>query len=156
MINRKLNMNLKNQNPIYKELLDLNLINKNRLYKISNKTRDKKISVFKDKKTKIIFLEKHVTNENYYSSLKYISNKIKTDKGNLKITEISDDKRRVKQFQNICKNKAVLDYGCGWGGFLKKLKLTKSLSGIELREECFNLIKKSKKKIDIQKKNKFF
>jgi hypothetical protein len=57
-------------NPIYKELLNLKLIKKKDIIKISNKTRDSKVKVLKDKKTKIIFLEKFITNKNYYSSKK--------------------------------------------------------------------------------------
>ena len=58
-------------NPIYNELKKLNLIKDKNLKKISNKTRDKKISVFQDLKTKIIFLEKFTTHSNYYSLVKY-------------------------------------------------------------------------------------
>jgi hypothetical protein len=54
-------------NPIYYELKKLKLISNRNLIKIHNRTRDKKISVFKDKKSEIIFLEKYVTNTNYYS-----------------------------------------------------------------------------------------
>ena len=68
------------QNPIYHELKKLKLISDKNLFKINNKTRDKKISVFKDKKEKIIFLEKFITNTNYYSSLKYKDN----DRKNIK------------------------------------------------------------------------
>ena len=42
-------------NPIYFELIKLNLIKKTNIVKISNKCRDKKISVYQDKKTKVIF-----------------------------------------------------------------------------------------------------
>ena len=38
---------------------------------LNNKTRDKKIKVIKDFKTKIIFLEKYITTNEYYSLLKY-------------------------------------------------------------------------------------
>ncbi len=139
----------KNTNPIYNELIDLNLIKNSRLIKINNKTRDKKIKVIKDLKTKIIFLEKYITSSNYYSSVKYRSSKIKTNRGIINAPEISDDSRRVKQFNKFCKKKDILDFGCGWGGFLKKLKNFKSLSGVELRKECLNHIKSNIKKINI-------
>ena len=58
-------------NPIFDELIKLKLISKLNLITLSNKTRDKKIKVIKDLKTKIIFLEKYITNNEYYSSLKY-------------------------------------------------------------------------------------
>ena len=59
------------KNPIIDELKKLKLISDFNLNILSNKTRDKKIKVIKDHKTKIIFLEKYVTSNNYYSSLKY-------------------------------------------------------------------------------------
>ena len=62
------------QNPIYYELKKLKLISDKNLIKINNKIRDKKMAVFKDKKEKVIFLEKFTTNINYYSSIKYKDN----------------------------------------------------------------------------------
>lgn len=136
-------------NPIYKELLNLKLIKKKDIIKISNKTRDSKVKVLKDKKTKIIFLEKFITNKNYYSS--------KKSKKNFKIANsrnstfaLEDNKRRIADYQRLCKNKTVLDFGCGWGHFLKKLIKPKSLNGVELRKDCIEYLKKSKKNINIK------
>ena len=138
-------MTKNNLNPIYKELLHLKLIKKKNIINISKKTRDKKISVLKDKVSKIIFLEKFITNQNYYSSIKYDSKKVKTLDGNVKTTDLNDDKRRLEQFQKLFVNKKILDFGCGWGGFLKKLKNARSLNGIELRKECIEYFEKNKK-----------
>ena len=49
------------KNPIFDELIKLKLISKLNLITLNNKTRDKKIKVIKDLKTKIIFLEKYIT-----------------------------------------------------------------------------------------------
>ena len=43
----------------------------------------------------------------------------------------------------------MLDFGCGWGGFLKNIKESKSLSGVELRKECINHIRYNTKNINI-------
>ncbi len=149
------------KNPILNELKKLKLISKINLTTLSNKTRDKKIRVIKDLKTKIIFLEKYITSNDYYSSLKYkdgrkvlkkskkIISSIKTSSGNIKTTVIEDDYRRVDQFKKILQNKDILDFGCSWGGFLKNVKNFKSLSGIELRKECINYIQNNIKKIKI-------
>ena len=156
-------------NPIFDELIKLKLISKLNLITLSNKTRDKKIKVIKDLKTKIIFLEKYLSTNKYYSSLKYrdddvkvfdkskrkISN-TKTFSGNIKTTIIEDDYRRAVQFNKNLKNKDILDFGCGWGGFLMNLKNYKSLSGVELRKECINYIKKNIKKIEISNNINFF
>lgn len=151
----------KNTNPIYLELKKLRLINNSFLTILCNKTRDKKIRVIKDLKSKIIFLEKYMTTNEYYASLKYkdddrkflekptkITN-IKTLTGNIKVPIIEDDLRRVNQFKNILKNKNVLDFGCGWGGFLRNIKNYKSLNGVELRKECIDHIQNNIKKINI-------
>ena len=150
------------KNPIFDELIKLKLISKLNLMTLSNKTRDKKIKVIKDLKTKIIFLEKYITINDYYSSLKYkdddrkVSKKskrkianVKTFSGNIKTPIIEDDYRRVNQFSKKLKNKDILDFGCGWGGFLRNIKNYKSLSGVELRKECINFIKNNIKKIDV-------
>ena len=44
---------------------------KKNLITLSNRTRDNKIKVIKDLKTKIIFLEKYITTGDYYSALNY-------------------------------------------------------------------------------------
>ena len=150
------------KNPIIDEFKKLKLIHKSNLIKLSNKTRDKKIKVFKDVKSKIIFVEKYATTNNYYSSIKYAddarkkNNKlsikirnVKTLSGNISTPIIEDDYRRVKQFENMIKNKNILDLGCGWGGFLRNLKNYKSLNGVELRKENINFIRSNIKKINI-------
>lgn len=150
------------KNPIIDEFKKLKLIHKSNLIKLSNKTRDKKIKVFKDVKSKIIFVEKYATTNNYYSSVKYAddarkkNNKlsikirnVKTLSGNISTPIIEDDYRRVKQFENMIKNKDILDFGCGWGGFLRNLKNYKSLNGVELRKENINFIRRNIKKINI-------
>ena len=143
------------KNPIYKELKDLKLISDKNLHFINNKTRDKKIRVIRDKKIEIIFLEKFVTNSNFYKSTKYKKNdreftniKIKNQKHSLP-TNVKDDSRRAKQFNKIFRNRDVLDFGCSWGGLLRKIKNSKSLNGVEIRKECVKYIKKNLKKINL-------
>ena len=136
-------------NPIYKELKKLNLINDSCLINLNNKTRDKNIKVIKDLKTKIIFLEKNITSTKYYSSLKREMTNIEINFGNIKTHIIHDDYRRASQFEKKLKNKNILDFGCGWGGFLKNIKNYKSLNGVELRKDCLEYIKYNIKKINI-------
>ena len=164
-----MNILKKIKNPIYFELKELKLISDKNIIKIHNKTRDGKISVFKDKVSEIIFLEKVKTNKNYYSSLQYKKSYKKNTQKDLREFEeikildnrnlnryiktpiVDDNLRRKKQFNKFLLNKDVLDFGCGWGGFLKHLKKTKSLNGIELRDECINFIKSNVRKINISK-----
>lgn len=45
----------------------------------------------------------------------------------------SDDIRRVEMIKDICRNKKVLDFGCGYGGFLKHIMKTAYMcKGVEL------------------------
>ena len=61
-------MTNKISNPIYSELLKLKLIKKKNIIKISNKTRDKNVKVYRDKLSKIIFLEKAFSHSvNHYN-----------------------------------------------------------------------------------------
>lgn len=141
-------------NPIYFELIKLNLIKKTNIVKISNKCRDKKISVYQDKKTKVIFLEKY-----YFKKKKYLNykNKYKTINGKIYkkidinkkefIQKLNDDNRRVLQFKKIIKNKEILDFGCGWGNFITKIKKAKDRYAFEIREECIKFLKRKKIKL---------
>ena len=152
------------QNPIFEELIKLKLISKLNLITLSNRTRDKKIKVIKDLKTEIIFLEKYVTTNKYYSLLQYNDDDrkvfdksikkqkfqtVKISSGNIRTPLIEDDYRRAVQYEKNLKNKDILDFGCGWCGFLRNVKNYKSLSGVELRDECIKYVQKNIKKIDI-------
>lgn len=149
-------------NPIFKELLKLKIVSKKNIVRLSTSTRDKKIPVYKDLKSGVIFLEKYITDTKYYETIKYKDDirrviekskrktaLIKTLKGNIESTILEDDKRRFFYFKKLLKNKKILDFGCGWGGFLKQITEAKLLTGIELREECINYIKKKIKKIEV-------
>ena len=77
------------KNPIFNELIKLKLISKLNLITLNNKTRDKKIKVIKDLKSKIIFLEKYITSNEYYSLLKYKDDDRKVlDKSKKKLSNI--------------------------------------------------------------------
>ena len=152
---------MKITNPIFQELIKLRLIKKKNLIKLSNKTRDKKIPVYQDKQSKVIFLGQYKTSNNYYKAVKYedndtISNKnnrfskVKIQNKNIKLKLIEDDKRRFLQFKSLLNNRKVLDFGCGWGGFLKFIDKAKLLTGVELRDECIFFIRKNIKKILIK------
>ena len=53
-------------NPVYNNLLKLGLVNKDEIQIISKKTRDLEMPVYIDKKSGIIFLERHEMPVNYY------------------------------------------------------------------------------------------
>lgn len=153
-------------NPIFQELLKLKLIRKKNIIKISNTTRDKNIKVYKDKKSSVIFLEKYISNLNYYLSLKDKDSKSKKtdnvftkmqDGTTLKSPRLKENDRRISDLSKYFKNKSVLDFGCGWGFFLKKVKKhSKKCSGVEIKKYCLDYIKKNSKFINVEPKLKNF
>ena len=57
-------------NPIFKELKKLKIVSKKNVVRISTLTRDKKIAVYKDLKSRVIFLQKYTTDTKYYEAVK--------------------------------------------------------------------------------------
>lgn len=148
---------MKISNPVYFEMIKLGLIKKKNLFVLFPRTRDKNINVLKDKNSEIIFLEKNVINKRNYTdkpNLNYLKN-LKYKKKVL----LRDDVRRYSMFKKIIKNKKILDYGCGWGGFLSLTNtITKINEGYETMNICKNYIKNNynfkinSKKRDLYKK----
>jgi cyclopropane fatty-acyl-phospholipid synthase-like methyltransferase len=61
----------------------------------------------------------------------------------LKDTEF-DDERRFVQYAEMIKNKDILDFGCGAGGFLLKARNSaKSVCGVELEKSLYGHFKQS-------------
>ena len=145
-------VNLNISNPIFQKLIKLKLVKKNRLKILSKETRDKKIRVLQDTFSKIIFLEKDINNKKRYAnkpSSEYV-NILKTIK---KRKFLDDDKKRLNVFKSFIKNKSILDYGCGFGGFLHlSKKYSKNSEGFEVMKICQNFIKKGTSLKLIQKK----
>ena len=148
-------------NPVYIDLKKNKLIFDKNLITISKGTRDSKINVLKDKKENIIFLQKYITGHNYYLDVKNndkrsLSNKsqkkinhVYTKKGNIITSYLKDDERRKKNLNKFFVGKDILDFGCGWGNFLIKIKNAKSKNGVEVGSDFIQHLKK--KKIRIKK-----
>lgn len=130
-------------NPIYEELVNLGLIDPSSVVRISESTRDSALSVFQDRRSKVIFLESVQTSNVYYQDLKPESRE-----GNLSVVALSDGQviktpalddsaRRFEQFKHLIENKRVCDFGTGYGEFLKMcLGITQHVYGVELRSHC--------------------
>lgn len=140
---------IKNLNPVIKDLIKLKIINKKNIYTFYNRTRDAKIKVLKDKKSGVIFLEKLVTNEKHYkeSFVNFNKDYFNFNGHNSKV--LDDDFRRYRQFRKYIK-KNILDFGCGYAGFLNYAKtITKNVYAYELSEHALNYIKKNHKSISV-------
>lgn len=154
-------------NPVFKDLINLNLIDKNNLRLFSNKTRDSNIKSYIDLNSEIIFLEKYNKNKSYYikkkTNRKFYS---KESVSNLKFQNkkilsknLDDDKRRFFQFKRLIKNKSILDFGCGKGRFIKMCQnISKKSYALEVNEEYIKELKKDliiKKNLNDFNKTKF-
>lgn len=155
-------------NPVYKDLKKLKLINDRNIILLNKFTRDKKIKVYQDKKTKIVFLEKFVRLTNYYKkqkgstrdrqkSITYLRDgtvlktskvNFKNEKNSIKNNIVGDDIRRFEKFKKYLKKKKICDFGCGYAGFLTlSKKKTPNLFGIELNKFFLDYLNKNKKYI---------
>lgn len=135
------------RNPIYEELVSLGLIDPSSVVRISASTRDAALSVFQDKRSKVIFLESVQTSNAYYQDLKPESRD-----GNLSVVTLSDGKvvktpalddsaRRFEQFKHLIENRHICDFGTGYGEFLKLcLGVSRHVYGVELQSHCLEHI----------------
>ncbi len=142
-------------NPIYFDLIKLNLISNKNLNLIAKRTRNKKINVFQDIKEKIIFLEKYVTSGNFYRNQKYITPIIKKGK-KINLTRLQDTERRFYQFKKYLRKKNILDYGCSIGDFLKRINNTKKKYGVEVNNSNIDYIRKNLPNINVKNNIRLF
>ena len=142
---------IKITNPIYKLLKKIIKFKASSLIVESNYVRDsnKPNKVFFKKKNNVFFLQKSVyRKQDIYKKL-FKDNK-KKDFFNLNINNkkftlkiIDDESRRYNQFKFVIKNRSVLDYGSGYGDFLRKFKKNR-VAAIEKRDDCITFLKKKK------------
>lgn len=143
-------------NKVFKDLSKLGLVNLKNIRLFNNRTRDKRIPVLIDIKTKLIFLsEVNHTSKIIKKKIdqfegKNFKNNITVEKYKKKkfiLVTPNDDLRRYKYMKKYIKNKSVLDFGCGIGTFIKlSNKITKESHGLEINK---NLLLKLKNKSKI-------
>ncbi len=115
---------------------------------LSNKTRDRNIKVLKDEKTGVIFIPKYKSNIKTHYQKKPISifskhSNTKLDNKIINLITLNDDLRRFNFLKKKIKNKTLLDFGCGKGGFLKlSQKITKSVTGLEINRQILRYLSK--------------
>ena len=135
-------MNLK-KNPLINLLINNNFISNNDLEIYHKGTRDiKQINVLLDTNSGSLILENCISDlKNYYDENEiYSSDKDETLVNNSLISTIplEDDARRVEMFSKILNDKKILDFGCGKGGFLRKIKedkISNNIFGLELNKQ---------------------
>ena len=146
--------NLKISNPLLKLLKNLKLVSESNLTVVSDYVRDskKKIKVFYEKKNNFYFLQKSIySKEESFDRLFKDNPKNKKfylniNNKKLKTKIIDDEKRRYNSFKGIIKNGSILDFGAGYGEFLKKFK-RKNVAAVEKRNRCIQYLEKNKIKV---------
>lgn len=142
----------KNANPVFDLLVNKKLISKNKIKFYHPRTRDNKsLATYIHTIDNSLFLERFSRKfaEEYYAFKTYKNdtiNDIKIDNKTITLNKYFDDNlRRFNQFKKYIKNKDILDFGCGNGDFLslvKKSKISKSFTGVEIRNNCIKKLNK--------------
>jgi len=133
--------NLKKISKIRETLLRLGLIKEENVEIFSEKTRDNEnLLVYRDNKTKVIFINEHYVGDEEYESGDYRNQSMplmESKSGDLE--DLLDTKRRYKKYRQFVVNKKICDYGCGEGNFLRLAKpVAKSAFGVEIQKN-FNV-----------------
>lgn len=130
-------------NQIKKELIELNIIDKNSIIPYFHKVRDRDdVGVERCEKSGVIFLNRvdHIA-ESYYNAkpgTAYWNEKGRNEA--LKETK-KDDQRRFEQFSELVTGKKYVDIGCGLGGVLELMKeVAGETNGVELQKEIRELL----------------
>ena len=141
-------------NKIIQLLLKLGISEKKSLKKFHQGVRDRKdIMVLKCQNSGVIVLDKVVTSDVYYETNVQYSQDMGITALRDSIIEtkpLEDDYRRFENNKLKFRNKAILDFGCGQGGFIKLIsKIAQKTVGIELNK--MNIKKLRENGFDIRK-----
>jgi len=122
---------------IFDILKDLELTSNETKELFATSTRDiENLNVFRDSQSGIIYIDEFYVGDEIYTDGEYRSNTSSTNHSTPNDPQVEIDAlRRIKDFKHLCKDKSVLDFGCGEGSFLIKIKdYAADIIGIELQE----------------------
>jgi 2-polyprenyl-3-methyl-5-hydroxy-6-metoxy-1,4-benzoquinol methylase len=155
-------------NPLIYLFKSINILNEESLVVFHEGTRDmNEINVMLETETGSLILDKCIKDlDTYYlnnSTYSLEENKTILDESSIVTSPLEDDIRRFDLYKTELKDLNILDFGCGKGGFLRKIKeenVSNSLTGIELNKinrhminsngiNCYASIKDSKDKFDL-------
>lgn len=128
---------MKKSSNIRKTLLRLKLINDENVVVFSENTRDRKdLTVYKDVKTKIIFIDDYYVGDKEYESGNYRNKpQMLMPSTNADLENMMDTKRRYEKHRQFIANKKICDFGCGEGSFLQISKhIAESSFGVEIQK----------------------
>jgi 2-polyprenyl-3-methyl-5-hydroxy-6-metoxy-1,4-benzoquinol methylase len=109
------------------------LCNSTNFIKVKGTVRDYPyLNILKCKECGLVFLDSfdHI-DETYYENSRMLSEAHLTI-DNWEKENFEQNNLRAKRIENLIENKIVIDFGCGEGGFLKKIKpIVKACAGVE-------------------------
>jgi 2-polyprenyl-3-methyl-5-hydroxy-6-metoxy-1,4-benzoquinol methylase len=126
---------------IRKTLLDIGAINDENIELFSEKTRDKNnISVLRDRKSGVIFIDNYYTGNTEYENGEYRERESElTETGRASYEDSIDSERRYLSYRQFIVAKNICDFGCGAGNFLRiASKNAAAVCGIELQQDFAN------------------
>jgi 2-polyprenyl-3-methyl-5-hydroxy-6-metoxy-1,4-benzoquinol methylase len=124
----------KKTSRIRETLLQIGAIDEKNITVYSSRTRDNSdLTVYKDIKTDVIFIDDYYVGDEEYTKGAYRGSSSSQEGLNSYEDEI-DTNRRLKSFQSLFWGKNICDFGCGAGNFLKTVRpFTASVQGVELQ-----------------------
>lgn len=129
------------KNKIRDTLLRIGAVHEDNITKFSLKTRDRnELSVYKDKLSKVIFIDDYYVGDMEYQSGAYRNGTFSSFDLAARDLEKSDDaERRFSKYRQFIAGKSIVDFGCGEGSFLYLSRnIVKNMFGIELQQNYKN------------------
>jgi SAM-dependent methyltransferase len=126
------------QDGISATLLRLGIVQNNRVKVFSPDTRDqKKLRVYRDETSKVIFIDDHYVGDQVYQSGSFRSEpKPLMSEAGRDFEDHADTLRRIENYKQFVIGKDICDFGCGTGSFLRDAKpLARKVAGVELNEK---------------------
>lgn len=126
---------------IKETLLTIGAIQEQNISIYSSRTRDNpKITVYKDLKTDVIFIDDYYIGDKEYIQGTY-RRSFPAQQGLSSYEDEVDTKRRIKSLRSLLYGKKICDFGCGSGSFLKKIgPFMASVQGVELQDNLRQLL----------------
>jgi SAM-dependent methyltransferase len=119
---------------IRETLLNIGAINEQNISIYSYRTRDNpSITVYKDIKTGVIFIDDYYIGDEEYIQGTYRGSLLAKEGLSCYEDEV-DTNRRIKSLKSLLYGKKICDFGCGSGNFLKNIRsFMASVQGVELQ-----------------------
>lgn len=116
-------------------LLTIGAITQGDVERISERTRDREVPVYRDSKTGVVFLDAYPGDDEYLKGDYHEFNAVPD------FDDVLDTQRRTRDFLRYYSGLSVVDFGCGAGHFLAAIKDQAATStGVELQASFRDLM----------------